>query len=288
MVGKIHCKSFADYDAVRRPRGAWIDAARSQNRHAMHEVPKRRWLHFRLRSLLALTLLIALPLGWIAGQRRDIQRRTTALLDLGGDDFGCMGWPQPVWHRRIFGVDRFYAASHCSCPAGLTDHGLSHFRRLFQMRKLDLSGSYVTDAGLRHLRDMPELETLDLGYSAVTDAGLRHLSGLRQLKKLHLNNTGVGDAGLAHLTAFEQLATLDLSDTNVTDAGVTHLRSLPELKQLGLSNTRVTDAALQHIAELPQLEEVHLDGTEVSYDGWRWLRQMTPVACDIHYLTAAP
>ena len=40
----------------------------------MPDNPKRRWFRFSLRSLLVLVVVVAIPLGWIAKERRQSQR----------------------------------------------------------------------------------------------------------------------------------------------------------------------------------------------------------------------
>jgi len=50
-----------------------------------------------------------------------------------------------------------------------------HFRKLSQLRRLDLDGTQVTDSGLENLRGLTQLRDLNLNGTDVTDAGVQLL-----------------------------------------------------------------------------------------------------------------
>lgn len=160
----------------------------------MNNTPsKRRWFQFRLRTLLVMVVVVAIPLGWIGYERRRIATRREGLKEAG---FAWGGQsPQPEWNQAVFGDDSpAYANSMVS--GIVTDAGLVHLKNLPQLQLLALYGSHITDAGLVHLKDLPQLQTLSLDGTHITDVGLVHLQDLHQLKRLELSRTQVTDAGL--------------------------------------------------------------------------------------------
>src|SRR5262245_19176687 len=58
---------------------------RRENEPMRHRKPKRRWLQFSLRSVLMLTLGVAMWLGYEVHQARQVERTLAGLRALGGD-----------------------------------------------------------------------------------------------------------------------------------------------------------------------------------------------------------
>jgi hypothetical protein len=225
--------------------------------------PRRRWLRFSLRTLLALMLAFGAGFGWFAHQvqrAREQGEAGKALKELGGmvayqPASGGMTRTAVAWVGKFLGEDlsvEVRAVSLWGTP--VTDAGLEHLRGLTQLQVLSLDGTPVTNAGLEHLRGLTQLQVLDLDSTHLTDAGLEHLRGLTQLKELALHNTPVTDAGLGHLRGLTQLQVLTLTCTRVTDAGLEHLRGLTQLQLLNLFSTAVTDAGVNELKKaLPNL-----------------------------------
>src|SRR5205085_6742653 len=78
----------------------------------MSRKPKRRWLQFSLRSVLLLTLAVALWLGYEVHQARQVERTIAGLAALGGNaECELTGWSLlrlcrvPGYGRRIVRAD---------------------------------------------------------------------------------------------------------------------------------------------------------------------------------------
>ena len=169
-----------------------------------------RWrFQFSIRSLLLLTVAVAIPFSWLAVEIRQArrEREVVAIEKLGGRVF----WSEPSgppWLRRLLGDGLF-----------ITVEGVG------------LGRTKVTDAWLDTLKGLNELQRLSLDDTEVTDAGLEYLKGLNQLQWLYLDETKVTDAGLENLTRLKQLQMLSLDGTKVTEAGVKKLQqALPNCK----------------------------------------------------------
>ena len=190
---------------------------------------RRRWFQFSIRSLLAVTFLVAALFAfWVrpaVQQRRNLEalrgHYTYITYDVPRDSRGnpCPRFV-PGWLVDALGIDFF---------ANVT--GLEVYN--------------ATDDVLRRLSALPRLNSLMLhGTDFTTADGMAYVGSLTQLQVLALPHMKTTDAGIAHLWSLKKLALLELSDTRVTDAGLMILQGLPELRSLYLSDTSVTDEGL--------------------------------------------
>ena len=220
--------------------------------------PKRRWGRFSLRSLLAVTLIVAIlrvflvfvtvvaiGCGWFAfklNQAREQRQAAEAIGLCGGDvlyDYAC--YPSdykraPEWLIEMFGIDFCQDAIQVSPSnrATFNDADLKrlqeNLKRLPRLHYLDVTGTDITDSGLKCLEGLTHLEGLLLSGTKITDAGLEHVKDLCGLDILQLSETSIDDHGLACLTKMNHLRFLGVVDTMVTDAGIENLkRALPNL-----------------------------------------------------------
>jgi len=200
---------------------------------------ERRWLQYSVRSLLVLTLLAAIGLGWVRHEMNRLQAEeeaVAAIRALGGtvlyetNPFTDEP-PGPGWLRWVLGENFFREVEQVRFPAGVDDDAVRHLDRLRGLSDLDLRGARVTNAGLEPVWRKRGLIKLDLGSTALTDDDSPRLAGLRQLKALHLSNTAITDRSVRTLTSLSKLASLNLFGTHVTPEGVRQLRSaLPSLE----------------------------------------------------------
>jgi hypothetical protein len=218
----------------------------------------RRWFRFRLRTLLILVAIPALPLAWIAKERGQSRheaqvaeqlRRHYDVVMLAGpyDSWHVMArkTPQGAWKdlaHRVIGERIIHIAmpsrdfDDIPLLVGLTNVQWLHlqgtkaqdlafvagYRHLIG---LDASGTVVSD--LTPLTELKDLQGLWLNKTKVSD--LTPIAGLRKLQGLHLQSTLVSD--VAPLAGHVGLTELDLQDTPVTREQVEDLRkSLPNCK----------------------------------------------------------
>ncbi len=232
----------------------------------------RRRFQFSIRSLLVLTVAVALPCSWLAVEKgaANQQRLVADEINKAGGfvryDYEFAG-PRAV---QIFtgeltmgGLSPWYLHA-CSTSGNfipnarppvaprllmlLGDDFFSH------VVDVDFSETPVTDAELERVtRGFPRLQCLRFTSAAqVTDEGLEHLKGLTQLLELDLSCTQISDAGLQRLAELTQLRWLHLQRTKITSAGLEHLQALGRLEWLGLDETQVKDNGMAHLAGLTQ------------------------------------
>jgi ankyrin repeat protein len=180
-----------------------------------------RRIQFGTKALLLLVLLIAVPLAWVAAERRERQNerqaaihfeRLEGLVGYNWGPFGSASPPGAPWLRAVLG-DEFFVRPISVVLRNRTE---------------------LTDADIRLIQSFPDLEDLALDNTCISDTALTYLKGMRRLK------------------------TLDLAETHVTDAGLKHLRTLPRLERLNLEGTLATAAGVADLqAALPNCKITH-------------------------------
>jgi len=137
-------------------------------------------LQFSIRSLLLLTLLVSLPLGYEAYCQAKYRREWKLLRAINAMG-GTVG---ANFSREQVYIDA--SGERFSIPRGFVTH-------------VYLGKSRVTDANLRLLGIITTLEAFDLSETKISDQGLAHLTQLKKLKRLDLRHTKVTEAGAAEL-----------------------------------------------------------------------------------------
>lgn len=209
---------------------------------------RRRWLQFRLRTLLIAVLVLSLPLSWFAVRLERARRQREAvetIRQLGGavrygyHDSICDPAehpPVPSLFLKLLGDDFF---------SDVVGVGFFHKNGL-------------CDDNLAVLDALPELDFVELQHVPITDHGLRYLAGIRSVTTLSLDGTRITDAGLEHLAELSDLTFLCLDNTQVTDAGLEHLKGLSKLQHLSVANVDVTPDGIKRLqAALPTCEIRH-------------------------------
>ncbi|MCE9553687.1 MAG: hypothetical protein K8T91_09995 [Planctomycetes bacterium] len=245
----------------------------------------RRMFQFRLRTLLILTTIIAVALGWWSYKAHQHREVVTAITSAGaevsytledpsqfGDDPYQSFWPS--WLINLVGVD-YFARLDCVRFVNVRNTGaVLQCLDGFTIRRLDLSHSRITDADLQRLERL-NLKELDVSETQITDAGLQHLQSLRSLIAINLRDTQITDAGIEHLNGLDNLEGLNISKTRVTDAGIKRLQRLPSLAVLDLRDTAISDAGLRHLGTFVALIGLDVRGTGITERGLEHLGELT-------------
>ena len=141
---------------------------------------------FTIRSLLLLTVAVALLSGWLAAERERARKQTEAVDRV----YACHGrvcWdPQPTswgprprepaWLRSLLGDEFFRLDSEVEfdCNSDI-DSGLEAIEGLSQLQRLCLKETRISDVGLERIERLPQLQELILGDSQISDDGLKKL-----------------------------------------------------------------------------------------------------------------
>ncbi|MBI2823670.1 MAG: hypothetical protein HYX69_03140 [Planctomycetia bacterium] len=195
---------------------------------------RRRWFRYSLRTLLALVLVVAIPLAWVAKERnqsrhelqtaKELESRGVTRIDFGGpyDPYG-KAQPHAWWRnvaRRVLG-ERIFAIYTDRETPGVDS--LTSLAGLTNLRSVWLLHAPVPD--LTPLAGLTSLEYLYL-YGSMQVSDLTPLAGLANLKTLDLRGSKVRD--LAPLSGLSKLVELDVRFTAVSRGQVEALqKALP-------------------------------------------------------------
>lgn len=189
---------------------------------------KCRWrLQFTLRAMLLLTLVCALGLGWIAGERRKVWLEDLAVKEIvqqgyvyrDGDVrlFSACEDSSPIrWQKRLFGEHVGSPVRFASVWPGASPEVVEQFRFLRSVSGICLQGVCVHDEHLLTITSLDKVEWLNLSATDITDAGAKQLASLHSLLDLNLDHTEITDDSLQALNRLP-LVNLSIRDTGVTD-----------------------------------------------------------------------
>jgi hypothetical protein len=202
-----------------------------------------RWrFQFGIRSLLLLTIAVAIPFSWLAVEMQKAKKQQENYqaffqrgahlgyhyCDIESDVSGRVvrrkDFPRlPYRIENLFGPHFFFHV------CDVTISNTSDFAKLNvfeELHSLNASQFPVVDADLEPIGDLQQLKELNLSFTKITDSGLKHVAALRQLQNLKLEDTGITDAGLKYLVELKELRSLNLQQTKITEAGISELEKL--------------------------------------------------------------
>ena len=245
-------------------------------------------LHFRnrfqfgIRSLLILTVVVAVPCSWLTAEMKQAREQMNIVngleiecdwqFDANGIHLSHPQPREPGLLRAVLG-DGFFDEVVEVNPRN--DAQMERLKELPRLQYLSLISAKISDAGLRHLEGWAGPQALWLDCNEITDVGLQYLEGMTRLESLSLGGTKITDAGLLHLEGMTRLESLSLGGTKITDAGLLHLEWLTRLESLSLNGTKISDDGLRHIERMSQLHDLDLSNTAITDAGLRHLEGLT-------------
>ena len=162
-----------------------------------------------------------------------------------------------------------------------TDNDIDFVVELKDVKKLDLSFTYVTDKGIKKLQQLQQLEDLTLDTAEfLTDSAMGHLRANRALRRLVVRGVDITDAGMPYIGEMTGLRSLDISYTMLGDVGLESLPNLSELEQLKLGGNMITGLNLNFLKLLPKLKSLSLRGVQRRNAGACWTPNFTDLDLD--------
>jgi hypothetical protein len=165
----------------------------------------RRRFQFSIRSLLVLTVAVALPCSWLGVEIRRAREQAAAVqrcFATGGlvvYDFDLEhmddtpNQEEREWTRRVLGRDFFDVVIAVENPS---DEAMKCLDWLNEAWWFALSGKYATDSRLAYLAGHFRLRRVDIANSTISDRGLECLESQKDLRVLILGSSPVTDAAV--------------------------------------------------------------------------------------------
>jgi hypothetical protein len=217
----------------------------------------RRWLQFRLRTLLIVLAVAAVALGWEVNRVRNLRAVVTELEGKGAYVFYRprsalipTNWNHPDW------LD--YYLSDADEVTGIS-----------------------SDDAMKIVAKLPNLSRLKVEGPGFTDVGMERLSTITSLQNLQLDKVEITDAGLAGLVTLKNLAVLSITAPRITDGAFVHLSRLSNLTEIQLKSRHICDGGLWYLEDMTNLQRIELLDTLVSQDGEDRLRRVLS-HCYVH------
>src|SRR5262249_30720574 len=99
-----------------------------------------------------------------------------------------------------------------------TDNDVQRLADLTELRRLDLSLTYVSDSGIESLQKLSKLEDLNLfAAEFITDAAVASLRSNKALRRLNLRGTDITDTSMQYIGELTRLQVLDVNQTQISD-----------------------------------------------------------------------
>jgi hypothetical protein len=253
---------------------------------------RRRWLQFRLRTVLVITALVAVACGWFGSRLHKARLQSEAvatllrhgakvkyahevvgqpLVDFFEREGRFDGESIPTWQRTLLGDEAFKRVVGISLDVGrlspeyagaiahLPELERVHFEAEQRLGAAEYKGA-VTDDLLTAIGGLTKLKTLQLeGPSRVSESGLRPLSNLRSLETLILGLMPTPPHVLEPVGGMTALRTLVLFGRGTFDElQFEHLENLVQLEHLTIVGSFDGCRSLIPLGNLPKLKELSI------------------------------
>ena len=135
---------------------------------------------FSIRSLLVLTIAVAIPCSWLTVEMKAAREQKAAFVK------HCITALYTIGKSMKTGIALRIQSHQDRCGCG------RYWEAIFSERLQGWTSSATkSNAELAPLARLTQLHKLYLGSNGVTDGGVAHFAGLTQLRFLHLSNTKI-------------------------------------------------------------------------------------------------
>ncbi|WP_425397528.1 leucine-rich repeat domain-containing protein [Aeoliella sp.] len=250
----------------------------------------RRLARFRLRTLLAVMLVVSLACGYLGKHvwRKRIERPIVERVIAAGGE-ACyehqlsgshplpLGFwkepPGPKLLRHLLGDDFFASVRYVELKSPwASDKDVAAIVPLPALEQVCLYGDTFTDECVADLLAIPQLRSLTLAGTSQSPSALAQLAELPQLVQLELFNRRLSVEHVEKLAQFGQLEGLTLHGPGSAPAeSYTVLAALKKLRVLELSDIEVAENVTQQIGDLHSLTDLTLANARITDRGVKHL-----------------
>lgn len=253
----------------------------------------RRLFRFRLRTLLVLTGVVALPCAYLGKHlvRQAIERPIVNRIAAAGGQVAydyqidpatnlhmlSRKPPGPKFVRSLFG-DNVFASVRVVwfLNSTATDVDLADLHKFTALKEVALEGDKFTDRAINYLLDIHQLTGVNLTDTAVSPVGFVRLAAQDRLKNLTLMGTNASGPYIEQLPRFRSLKHLQIIDSNASNDSIRSIGKLKRLETLDLMRSpTISDDGIATLHPLDNLIQLRLIGMGITDDGIRPLASLT-------------
>lgn len=172
-----------------------------------------RFFQLRLRTVLAIILVVAVATAWYGRMWREEFRRNSAIQYLANRGAVVRMIPS----LQVTKADVSFHEATLSAPAAsaqavskLTLEDFEQLRLVPRLTAMSIEGDVLSPETLSEIGTLAGLERLEFSHCPIDDAGLEQLASLTKLRELNLEATQVTDEGVTRLC--EKLPELIVND----------------------------------------------------------------------------
>jgi hypothetical protein len=267
----------------------------------MPEAQEKRWSPFRFRliTLVWLTLVVAITLGWWSERTRAITltrelRSQELKFELERtEQMHVLSALRTQRKRREHDTQIWYqkrllkllsipeelelrpVVQHVKLDPTVENLDvIKHFQSIISLTFTRGDLSYEEGA---RIYEMPQLEMISFHNVNVPIKTLKILGNVPHIQRLRLSGADIDDEKLAILGQNSRLRSLELSHNRaITDAGILSLSKRTQLEELEIHATNVTNAGLDHLESMTRLKRVRIDQTKTTIAGREKLSRALP------------
>lgn len=268
---------------------------------------------FSLRTILLLSAVVCLSLGYEYSNAKRQERAVAAIEKAGGrveydwstSTVRSVMKPQPrgpAWLRTLLGPHYFNSVVGVDISHTLVHGSPSDFesfkaalRQLPTLKRLHVFALELSDDNFTVIGQLQSLEALSLARIELTEGGAQQIAHIKNLRKLSLGDAVVPAAALVQIKDLPLLQALtvycrhedrapngapiwNLEKYALRDDALTSLPTLTALRDLSLTFTQITDDGIAIIGRMINLRNVDISSpkiTNASMEHWKKLPNLS-------------
>ncbi|PQO31116.1 hypothetical protein C5Y96_12220 [Blastopirellula marina] len=247
--------------------------------------PRRRWLRFGLRTMLAITALLCVLMAWVGRDLAVSYREAQIVQKIGGSaqyDYQYDGNdfltdaspPGPAFLRFCFGDHLYARVISVNVQRQVVDREMAEdIAKLDQLQSILFQSSSIEENSLEPLQELKNLRSLGFLRTPVSPRQLRQFREAEQITGISLFGESASDENLVEISQFPNLEIVGIIGGPATDVGLSSLDSLSKLESLFILDVPGVSAA--GFPALKQLQELTVQCDLVSEESLPALKQAT-------------
>lgn len=241
-----------------------------------------RLLRFGIRSMLVVTTMIAVIMGFVAQEVRRCYRQQQAIREL--EQLGSVTTNRSRqkydWFRSFFGAELHGVVTGVDLVTTAPVERLPDLRLLEDITGFGMELANIPE-NIEQLAELPKLEYLSVKLTSLGGADpsrLVELTSFPELWRLCLAGDEFGDGDIQHISGNTRLESLEIDSSKITDDGLARLSKMSSLVNLTLDESVIKTLDCSVLTRLPKLYRLTFVGKNLAAKDEAKLRSLWPNA----------